>query len=131
MIKKNVFLLASIGLYSIIVIFISCSSTEEQSLRRSYKSLCQAITSNNVSVISDIAPFLLEEKNRQVFQKLQEICNAHPSFIIKMLDSKRAIIQLRDSSHTVFPFELDASGRWLLKETIQQFQKIDFIPAKR
>lgn len=110
---------------------MSCSSTEEQLLRRSYKSLCQAIISNNVSVITDIAPFLLEDKNRQAFHKLQEICNAHPSFTITMLDSKRAIIQLRDSSSTVLPFELDASGRWLLKETIQQFQKIDFIPAAK
>ncbi|AEJ19945.1 hypothetical protein [Gracilinema caldarium] len=125
--KKNNIVINLFWLF--LSIFISCSSTEEQLLRKSYNDLCKAITMNNVTVIDDVAPFLLEEKNRQAFLALQELCNSHPSFHVTILDSKRAIIQLRDPAHTVLPFELDQSGRWLLKETFHQVYRIDFIPA--
>ena len=109
--------------------FFSCRSKEEQSLLKTYENLSAAVIENNAVVISEYAPFLLEEENQGAFQQLQTIYAANPDFSVQITGSGQAFITLSDPLNILLPFVLDDTGKWVLIDTIQKIRYIDVIPA--
>jgi len=118
-----------ISLFLFAIFLVSCSSKEEQDVRKVYKDIVQAVLSDNTSVLSSLAPFLIEDNNLEALKRLKEIFRSKPSYSVVIINSNQAIIQLSDSSRTVLPFALDGAGKWVMVDTLQHIQHIDFIPA--